>query len=110
MSNNYIKVNVKTLNADDVCSIYNSNKKENMLTLEKLDRAEGGFKISLPNKQDLRLDANEKCKQLRWYRGFLKPYNGYQGFDREELDLLYDSLKENIGEENIEWHEKIMVK
>ena len=110
MANNYIKVNVKTLNPEEVCKIYNSNKTADMLMLEKLDRAEGGFKISLPDKQNLNIDANEKCKQLRWSRGFLKPYQGYMGFNREELDLLYSSLEKHIGSENMEWHERIMIK
>ena len=110
MENNYIKVNVKTLNPDEVCNIFNRIKHDEMICLKKLNRAEGGFMIELPDKQNLAIDANEKCKQLRWHRGFLKPHLGYFGFNREELDTLYLALQEHLGEENVEWHERIKIK
>jgi len=109
MENNYIKVKVKSLNHDEVCSIYNRIKKTEMLPLEKLNRAEGGFKLEIAEKQNLSIDANEKCKQLRWYRGFLKPYQNYLGFDREELDTLHSALSEHLGVEDVEWHKNIRV-
>lgn len=110
MENNFIKVNVKTLNPDEVCNIFNRIKQSDMLQLKKLDRLEGGFMLELPGKQDLRIDANEKCKQLRWHRGFLKQHFGYMGFNREELDTLYLALQEHIGEDNVEWHERILIR
>lgn len=110
MEKNYIKVNVKALNHDEVCDIYNRNKSEDMLPLKKLNRLEGGFMLELPDKQDLAIDANEKCKQLRWHRGFLKPHLGYIGFNSEELETLYSALEDHLGEGQVEWHERILIR
>jgi hypothetical protein len=78
---------------EDVVQEYNKNKPDSFNNLEILDRAESGFQIKLAHVSDLpTMDVNYTIKQLRWKRKCLEPYKFYQGFDKAEIQLLYNAL------------------
>lgn len=87
---------------EPVINYYNQHKSKDFKNLEKLDRAEGGFKIKFDNYNELDCDENNKIHQLRWSSGRLIS-NGYYGFTTEQLDLLYDSLVSCLGQENVQF-------
>jgi hypothetical protein len=86
-----IKVLVDTLDYEPVLNYYNSNKSEDEEPLEILDRAEGGFKISIPKMKNKYVDENLKIRQLRWSMGNLLSM-GHIGFTEKQTMLLYESL------------------
>jgi hypothetical protein len=94
-----IKVLVQTINKETfqkILDFYNSNKEEGEASLKLLDRAEGGFKIELPEKEwekDDRgfIDANKKYRQERWCKGRLIS-SGHKGFTEKQYMLLYEAL------------------
>ena len=88
-----------------IIDYYNNNKKKDDQNLEKLDRAEGGFKIRLDNYENLDCDENNKIYQLRWSRGSLVS-NGYRGFTSEQNELLYKSLVSCLGIDNVSFVSK----
>jgi hypothetical protein len=88
-----IKVNVERIDQETLQKIldcYNSLKSEIEEPLELLDRFEGGFKIRIPEKNNV-FDENDKIKQLRWYKQRLVP-KYYIGFSEREEHLLFESL------------------
>jgi hypothetical protein len=95
-----IKVLVNTISDtefQDILEYYNLHKSENEYPLQILDRAEGGFKIDLPqNKWKINhilnySDDNDKIRQVRWKRGYL--FSGlYIGFTKKQYKLLYEAL------------------
>ena len=96
----YIKVLVPIIDAETyekICNHYNNNKEAEETPIQRLDRAEGGFKIELPPdkwKIDPRFgfaDENEKIRQMRWSNGRLVT-SGYVDFTRKQYMLLYESL------------------
>jgi hypothetical protein len=97
-----IKVLVDTIETSDInkiIEIYNENKPTDAEPLEILDRCEGGFQIKISNvSNQLRVDANDKIKQLRWSSRYLKPYKHYEGFTKIEELLLFLSMKKVLGE------------
>jgi hypothetical protein len=98
-----IKVLIDTINSDDIQKIldyYNQNKSLDDEPLQRLDRFEGGFQICLPEMKDVMCDSNKKIKQLRWHNGYLVSFY-YIGFNDNEQDLLYRSLIQALGEENV---------
>ena len=79
-----------------ILDYYNQYKDETENPLERLDRAEGGFQIQIPEEQwvvDIRglMNANDKIRQLRWKDGRLVS-NGYKSFTAKQGMLLYDAL------------------
>jgi hypothetical protein len=96
----YIKVLVPEINDETyekICNHYNNTKEAEETPIQRLDRAEGGFKIELP-KNEWKIDPrfkyaneNEKIRQLRWYKGRLVS-SGYKGFTLKQYMLLYESL------------------
>ena len=59
-----------------ILDFYNSNKSSDENPLERLNRAEGGFQIKLPEEKWTRdyrgfVDENYKIRQLRWSKGLL---------------------------------------
>ena len=99
-----IKVLLDTIDHDDfqrILDYYNTHKSVNDEPLERLQRYEGGFQISIPNMKDAMCDANLKIKQLRWNKGCLVS-NMFYGFDDNEEELLFNSLVHVLGQENVE--------
>ena len=98
-----IKVLVDSINKElfeQILFHYNSKKDANAEPLQRLDRAEGGFKINIASMKDKYCDANHKIKQLRWSKGWL--VSSYHiGFDQKEEELLYESLVFALGECNV---------
>jgi hypothetical protein len=79
-----------------ILEYYNSKKEENENPLKLLDRAEGGFKIDVPEdkwEKDLRgfITENTKIQQMRWKNGYLTSM-GYCGFNLKQYMLLYDAF------------------
>ena len=75
-----------------VVEFYNTTKPSQYMSLEELDRCEGGFKIAMNDSE-----ANDKIKQLRWNKRKLDPMN-FIGFNEAETILLYRSLVHVFGE------------
>lgn len=98
-----IKVLLDTISSEDIQKVlnyYNANKPLEDEPLERLNRYEGGFKINLSDMKDAVCDANLKIKQLRWHRGCLVSHF-YMGFNDNEMELLYKSLVNVLGEINV---------
>lgn len=75
-----------------VVDYYNTIKPSHYMSIEELDRCEGGFKIACKEE-----NSNSKIKQLRWNKRKLDPLN-FVGFDEDETILLYRSLVHVFGE------------
>ena len=98
-----IKVLLDTISYEDIQKVldyYNQNKPLDNEPLLRLNRYEGGFKINISDMKDAICDANLKIKQLRWHRGFLVSQY-YIGFNDDESELLYKSLVNVLGENNV---------
>lgn len=103
-----IRVLQTTVDYAAVIKHYNSIKDKTDAPLQKLDRAEGGFKLDIPPKdldqgQQYHDDTNDKIKQLRWKNKCLVVQPGMQGFNANELWYLFSALKMSMGDENVEW-------
>ena len=103
-----IEVKVDTIDYDRVIELYNSKKDKTEIKIERLPRHEGGFMIGLSD-NDLNkliennhyIDENFKIRQLRWSNKCLIGYSSSNQFNINQLDLLYDSIKQCIGEDNV---------
>ena len=89
---------------DQILIYYNSHKNNNDKCIERLNRAEGGFMIEIDkideiNKIDKNSNENpnEKIKQLRWDKKKLVKHQHYPSFTDTELLLLFESMKEVLG-------------
>ena len=105
----HIQVLFREISYDSVCDYYNSHRPEEWNPLQELERAEGGFSVAIPNYEpDLNnifsYDANAKIKQLRWQNKHLKAPAGLRGFNKEETELLYHSLCNVYGEDQVILH------
>jgi len=90
-----IIVNFASISKDEyqqVVDYYNTIKPSHYMSIEELDRCEGGFKIACEANY-----TNGKIKQLRWNKRKLDPLN-FVGFDEDETILLYRSLVHVFGE------------
>jgi hypothetical protein len=96
----YIKLLIKTIDDEamqKVLDYYNANKPANENKLERLNRAEGGFQIQIPeikwkiNPYIGFADANDKVQQVRWNKGKLVS-SRHIDFTLEQYMLLYESL------------------
>ena len=87
---------------NNVLDFYNSKKKDTDKPLQELDRAEGGFQIEL-DKIDGN-DPNKRIKQLRWKRKELSCLE-HIDFTNDEKKLLYESLCNVFGDENVIFEE-----
>jgi hypothetical protein len=95
----YIKVLVDTITKvtkQKILDFYNANKEAGEAPLQNLDRAEGGFKIDLPENQWKKdylgyTGSNEKIRQERWSKGILDSC-GYVGFTMKQYMLLYEAM------------------
>ena len=95
-----IKVLSESIHKDEIYEIIDLYNKNNIgLPLEVLHRCEGGFQINKSDSSNqTSIDANDKIKQLRWSRRYLKPYKNYEGFTETEELLLFLSMKKVLGE------------
>ena len=94
-----------------ILDYYNLNKPADRNPIKRLDRDGGGFEIAL-NKEELQksrewssrfcplFDDNNAIKQLRWSLGTLTS-KGYIGFNKEETELLFKSLKHSLGDDQV---------
>jgi len=97
-----LKVLVHEISYNPVLEYYNSHKDAAEEPLEKLDRFEGGFKIAITERKNVSyMDPNEKIRQVRWSRGYLKTPIGLYGFTEKQTQLLYESLVHTLGETNV---------
>lgn len=94
-----IKVSFHEIDYKTVCDYYNNNKPSDWEALERLDRAEGGFKINI--KYNNEIEPNYNIKQLRWNQKKLVPHFNYPKFNDEELELLYKSLSHSYGNSQV---------
>ena len=97
----HIKVNIDTVNYNDICSFYNNKKEPEWNTIHMLDRAEGGFCIPLEEGVIHSTKDNSKIKQVRWNRKCLITPGGCYNLSPEELTLLHQAMVHVHGEENI---------
>jgi hypothetical protein len=100
-----IKVNTSTIKKEDFVKIlefYNEHKPTDEEPLEKLDRAEGGFKINA-KKAIPHHEPNNNIRQLRWYHQRLIGYDTYNQLTSDEQDLLYKSLTAVLGKDMVVW-------
>jgi hypothetical protein len=96
----YIKVNISTVNNENICSFYNNHKKQEWNKIYPLDRAEGGFCISLDvNEEDFK--DNSKIKQVRWNQKRLFTPCGCYKLTLEELTLLHKAMVHEHGEDHV---------
>jgi len=95
-----IKVLSESIHKDEIYEIIDLYNKNNIgLPLEVLHRCEGGFQINKSDSSNqTSIDANDKIKQLRWSKRYLKPYKHYEGFTESEELLLFLSMKKVLGE------------
>ena len=94
-----IRVTATSIDAEtlrDVINYYNTNKPDDEESLERLNRAEGGFQIQIASKKDMACDANHKIRQLRWSRGRLVS-GGHIGFTQKQEAMLYEALVHALG-------------
>lgn len=92
-----IQVLPETIEYQPILDYYNSHKEEGEPPLQRLNRAEGGFKIDIPEgewKKDYTgyVDANNKIRQLRWNREGWLVSLGFKSFTAKQGNLLYEAL------------------
>ena len=105
-----IKLLSNAVDYEKIIEYYNRNKKQEMRSLEQLDRVEGGFQIfkditgkkSIDNINNFHIDINDQIHQLRWSKGCLCRYSMYSIFNETQLNLLYESFINTVGEEMVE--------
>jgi len=93
-----IQVLPETIKYQPILDYYNSHKEEGEPPLKRLERAEGGFQIDIPEeewKKDFYARIvleNDKIRQLRWdHEGCLVSL-GYKTFTAKQGNLLYEAL------------------
>jgi len=89
-----IRVFVDSITAsmyEEIKKYYNENKPADEELLEILDRAEGGFKIQIPEKQN-EPDENNRIRQLRWNKKRLIAEYPLIGFTEKQEYLLFEAL------------------
>ena len=105
----HIQVLFDEISYENVCNYYNHNKPDNWISLQRLERAEGGFSIDIQNHQPdpndiFSYDPNAKIKQLRWNKKCLICPRGYNGFNIDETQLLFESLCNVYGKDQVILH------
>lgn len=98
-----IKVKIEIITGEHYEKIiekYNETKPPNWPPLERLDRAEGGFQLEIPEKRGIKCrNANDKIKQLRWKNKALVQHNYYITFNERELELLFNAMLDVLGKD-----------
>ena len=96
-----IRVTVASVDYEPICAYYNSCKKVWEPLLERLNRAEGGFQVQIPGKENETINTNEKIRQLRWNRRRLVQHDSWDPLHDWEVILLFQALKHVCGEDNV---------
>lgn len=102
-----IQVNVDTIDYSQVINYYNNHKLDFEKPLKRLERYEGGFEIELDEKslekysRDMIINENIRTRQLRWRDRCLITYSLSSRFTEYQLNLLFESIKNSIGEQNV---------
>jgi hypothetical protein len=91
-----IQVLSPTISYQPVLDYYNAHKPHDEEPLERLDRAEGGFQIQLPEMKNKCVDENRKIRQLRWANGKLV-CGLHIGFTEKQTIMLYEALVNALG-------------
>uniref|UniRef100_A0A6C0KK28 Uncharacterized protein n=1 Tax=viral metagenome TaxID=1070528 RepID=A0A6C0KK28_9ZZZZ len=98
-----IKVKIEIITGEHYKQIiekYNETKPSNWPPLERLDRAEGGFQLEIPEKRGIKCrNANDKIKQLRWKNKALVQHNNYITFNEGELEILFNAMLDVLGKD-----------
>lgn len=93
-----IQVLPETIKYQPILDYYNSHKEEGEPPLKRLERAEGGFQIDIPEeewKKDFNAGIvleNDKIRQLRWDHEGCLVSRGYKTFTAKQGNLLYEAL------------------
>jgi hypothetical protein len=87
----------------NVANEYNSRKDVSMPRIELLHGTEGGFKIRVENLTAYYLQSYVEYtyKQMRWKKNVLISFYNYPGFSLEEETLLFQSMRQIYGKENV---------
>jgi hypothetical protein len=98
-----IKVKIEVITGQyykQIIEKYNEMKPSDWPPLERLDRAEGGFQLEIPEKRGIKCrNANDKIKQLRWKNKALVQHNYYITFNERELELLFNAMLDVLGKD-----------
>jgi len=81
---------------DKICNYY--NERQTYGKIEKLDRLEGGFCVEIKKEERESTFENDRIRQVRWNKKRLVS-NNYKGLLSEEIELLYESMVNILGEE-----------
>jgi hypothetical protein len=89
-----VKIDVIKQNENqEIVEKYNEIKPANWSPLEILQRAEGGFKIEISDKKNVKCtNQNDKIKQLLWMNKTLVCHRNYPTFNEAELQLLFRAM------------------
>ena len=101
-----IQVLQEMITYQPILDYYNSRKEEGESPLRRLDRAEGGFQIDIPQEQWKKdsngfIDENYKIRQLRWNREGCLVSGGYITFTEKQGNLLYEALVHSLPPGNV---------
>lgn len=96
-----IRVNVDTIDYKSIIKYYNTKKSNNEEELNVLERLEGGFKITLRNYNHPIIGENNKIRKLIWDNRCLVNYSLLNMFTERQLDLLFESIENSIGKNNV---------
>ena len=102
-----IRVNVDAIDYSQVINYYNNHKLDYEKPLKRLERYEGAFEIELDEKslenysRDIMVNENIRTRQLRWRDRCLITYSLSSRFTEYQLNLLFESIKNSIGEQNV---------
>lgn len=98
-----IKVKIEIITGEHYQKIieeYNELKPPIWPCLERLERAEGGFQIEIPEKKEMKCrNQNDKIKQLRWKNKALVQHHHYITFNDREKEILYNAMRNVFGED-----------
>jgi hypothetical protein len=92
-----IQVIPEMIKYQPILDYYNSHKEEGEPPLKRLERAEGGFQIDIPEEEWKKgfkgyVDANDKIRQLRWNHEGCLVSRSYKTFTAKQGMLLYEAL------------------
>lgn len=91
---------IKEYENQEIVKKYNEMKPPDCPPIEILDRAEGGFQIKIPEKNNIKCkNQNEKIKQLRWMNKALVCRGCYTTFDEKEVQLLFKAMYIVLGDD-----------
>ena len=89
--------------SENVANEYNSRKDSDKQILEVLQCAEGAFKIFIKTGESYKVltYVNYLYNLMRWNRSTLVSFYNYPAFSNEEEQLLFLSMRQIYGKENV---------